>query len=254
MCTPAIAQHGAAYHPCLFFISLLADLSFLFSLALSPFSVPKIHFFGTFILNIHSYPHLCRLLLRSLLCLRTAELLLGGVLLRLLRLADGTDASNSIFAEICTVAVLSGLVCDALVDFAGGGIGAPGHGNRVLRGLLLVASFLGGHSNATVLGRLNTNGLVVCISSILERMFVLQVEGVTRKLDTTASLALNQIRALAAGDQPNEVIGNVGPFGSHFGDVFGDMRTVFQRESRRSQVVDEVYRRPVDSCVPRASR
>lgn len=32
----------------------------------------------------------------------------------------------------------------------------------------------------------------------LERMFVLQVEGVTRKLDTTASLALNQIRALAA--------------------------------------------------------
>lgn len=120
---------------------------------------------------------------------------MGGVLLRLLRLADGTDASNSIFAEICTVAVLSGLVCDALVDsvidpsvsnlpskylsnltylfncrrcerflLAGGGIGAPGHGNRVLRGLLLVASFLGGHSNATVLGRLNTNGLQLRVS------------------------------------------------------------------------------------------
>lgn len=71
---------------------------------------------GPLALNIHSYPHLCRLLLRSLLCLRTAELLRRGVLLRLLRLADSTDAGNSIFAEICTVAVLSGLVRDALVD------------------------------------------------------------------------------------------------------------------------------------------
>lgn len=58
----------------------------------------------------------CRLLLRSLPGLSTPELPRRGLLLRALRLADSANASNSILTDISAVAVLRGLVGDALVD------------------------------------------------------------------------------------------------------------------------------------------
>lgn len=42
---------------------------------------------------------------------------------------------------------------------ASGGVGAVGHGDLVLAGLLGVVGLLGGHGNATVLSGLDTNGL-----------------------------------------------------------------------------------------------
>ena len=45
---------------------------------------------------------------------------------------------------------------------AGGGIGAICYGDEVLRGLLRVAGFLAKDNNTTILGGLDTNGLVLC--------------------------------------------------------------------------------------------
>lgn len=45
------------------------------------------------------------------------------------------------------------------VLLAGGGVGTVGNGDLVLTGLLGVAGLLGGHSDATVLGSLDTDGL-----------------------------------------------------------------------------------------------
>lgn len=55
-------------------------------------------------------------LLSGLLGLGSAELLRGSVLLGLLRAADGADTGNGILTEVTTVAMLSGLIGNALVD------------------------------------------------------------------------------------------------------------------------------------------
>jgi len=135
---------------------------------------------------------LLRLLSGGLLGLSTPGLPGRGLLLGLLRAADGADTGNSVLTDVTTVVVLSGDVGNTLVDpdlqsamsdtsrfstrssamaqissmrisgvclLAGGGLGAVVHVNEGLSGLLGSAGLLSGDSNAAVLGALNTNCL-----------------------------------------------------------------------------------------------
>lgn len=60
--------------------------------------------------------HLLGLLLGGLAGLGATGLGLGGVLLGLLRAADGADAGNGLLAQVGAVVVLGGLVGNTLVD------------------------------------------------------------------------------------------------------------------------------------------
>lgn len=132
-----------------------------------------------------------RLLLSSLLCLRSPKLRWGSVLLWPLRLTDGTDTSDSLRAKVSTVSVLSGEAGDTLVDpaqfsysqrvplrsrplencilpfppdvlrysLAVGGLGAPGDGVRVLGRVLGVAGLLGDQDDTAILSGLHPDGL-----------------------------------------------------------------------------------------------
>lgn len=125
-------------------------------------------------------------LLGGLAGLSAAGLLGRKVLLGLLGATDGAHTGNGLLAEVSAVTVLGSLVGNALVDpahhilwsiphvsnttmsgrarsrdclLAGAGLGAVGHSDRVLAGLLGVAGLLGSHRNAAVLGSLHADGL-----------------------------------------------------------------------------------------------
>lgn len=59
---------------------------------------------------------LLRSLLGGLSGLSSTELLSGGIFLGLLRAADGAHTGDGVTTEVTTVAILSGLVGNALVD------------------------------------------------------------------------------------------------------------------------------------------
>lgn len=105
----ALVQHGARMvletRPVFFSFPLMINDPFSCLRTANPNSIP----------GIIRISHLLRLL-GGLLGLLTPELLGGGVLLGLLRTADGADASNSILADVTTVAALSGEVGNALVS------------------------------------------------------------------------------------------------------------------------------------------
>jgi len=106
------------------------DVTFTFSFKVSRFAVRPPPF------AITSEKPLLRILLGGLAGLNTTGLGGGGVLLGLLRAADGAHTSNGLLAKIGTVTVLGSLVGNTLVDLAGRGLGAIGDGDQVLAGLL----------------------------------------------------------------------------------------------------------------------
>jgi hypothetical protein len=57
--------------------------------------------------------------------------------------------------------------------------------------------------------------LGVGIASILERLLVLQVQGIAGELGATTGPSLDQKSILAASDLPDKVAGNVCSFGGH---------------------------------------
>lgn len=153
-----------------------------------------------------SRDNLLRLL--SLAGLSATGLLSRSILLGELGAADGADTGDGLLAEISTVAVLSSLVGNTLVDLAGGGAGTVGHSDHALSGLLGVAGLLGDHGN-TVLSSLDTDSLVVGITGILVGVLVQQVQGVPGELEATAGVAVNQEGVLVAGDLPHQIVGDV---------------------------------------------
>lgn len=163
-----------------------------------------------FRLDHHIFERIHLLLgLLSLAGLSTTGLLGGGILLGLLGATDGADTGNGLLAKVSTVAVLGSLVGNTLVDLAGGSVGAVVDGDEVLAGLVGVAGLLGGHGDTTVLSTLDTDGLGVGVTGILERVLVNQVQGVPGELGATAGVTANQKRVLVTGDLPDQVVGDV---------------------------------------------
>lgn len=192
-------------------------------------------------------------LLSRLLRLRTSELLRGGILLRALGVTDGADTGNSVFTEVGAVAVLRGLVGDALVDLAGGRIGAVVDGDNVLGGLVRVTGFLGHGDDAAVFGGLDADGLLIvrlpdwrqldvydvpscwqtrhstplaCVlylrqtaATHLVGIRVDQVHGVPGELAPTAGAALDQKGILVACARSGSGSGSGPMDGEHTGDV-----------------------------------
>jgi hypothetical protein len=157
---------------------------------------------------------------------------LGGsaLLLLLLGKLDGGGAGDGGGAEVGAVATLGGGVDDALVDLAAGGVGGEGRGHLGLGGLVAARGQLGGEADGVGGVGVDADGLVerymlgyrygsvVVWFGLYRRLLVDgldayllvdkalplagvpvgQVERVAGQLDTTAILALGEVRVVAA--------------------------------------------------------